>query len=205
MSMGENIQYVRKYYGWTQKDLAEKIGKAESSIRKYESDSINIPLSVVDDLSEVFNINRKDLIGDLDNLRHILAVKDFKDNMDDDCNQSNSLYDILNKAIVNYINLNGKQPTNPILNEISINDLDYEKYINNSIISERNIPYKTTPKNWMEEPTEFNQKVIYDALYTLVTYANKCTNPYLTENQFDIIFDKTIDYIKYQLYQISRE
>ena len=60
----------------TQKQLAEKINKTEASVKKYESDSTNIPVSVLEDIANVFNINKETLIGNETRLKFNLIMKE---------------------------------------------------------------------------------------------------------------------------------
>lgn len=48
----------------TQSQLADAIGKKETTIRKYENGGIEPPLSVLQDLSNAFGISLLDLMGD---------------------------------------------------------------------------------------------------------------------------------------------
>jgi len=60
----------------TQKQLAEKINKTEASVKKYESDSTNIPVSVLEDIANVFNISKETLIGNETRLKFNLIMKE---------------------------------------------------------------------------------------------------------------------------------
>lgn len=53
--IGSKIKKLRKEKKMTQSQLAEKIGKTESSIRKYEKGLIEIPLSVLEDIAKVLD------------------------------------------------------------------------------------------------------------------------------------------------------
>lgn len=61
--IGLAIKENRKKLKLTQKELGEKIGKTESSIRKYEKGLIQIPNDVLEKISVVFNISVFNLIS----------------------------------------------------------------------------------------------------------------------------------------------
>lgn len=74
MTVGSNIKFARKFYKLTQKELADKIGKNLSTIKKYESDQINIPYQVLDDISDVFEIDIETLVGSQSSLETCLII-----------------------------------------------------------------------------------------------------------------------------------
>lgn len=74
MSVSSNIKFARKFYKLTQQELADKIGKNISTIKKYESGQINIPYQVLNDLSEVFEIDIETLVGSQNSLETGLIV-----------------------------------------------------------------------------------------------------------------------------------
>lgn len=55
--IGRNIKANRKAQGMTQIELACKINKAESTVRKYENGSIEIPYSVLEKISQVLEVS----------------------------------------------------------------------------------------------------------------------------------------------------
>lgn len=74
MTVGSNIKFVRKYNKLTQQELADKISKNLSTIKKYEADQINIPYQVLKDISNVFEIDVELLVGDKNSLEHHLIL-----------------------------------------------------------------------------------------------------------------------------------
>lgn len=62
IKIGYNIKKQRKWNKMTQQELGNRIGKTESTIRKYENGTIEVPLSVLDDIAEVFEINPLSLL-----------------------------------------------------------------------------------------------------------------------------------------------
>ena len=56
MNIGKKIKKYRKEAGLTQKQLAEKIGRKEITIRKYESGEREPRISIINDICEALNI-----------------------------------------------------------------------------------------------------------------------------------------------------
>ena len=61
--IGENIKNARRKNNLTQLQLAERINKSESSIRKYEKGLVEIPHSVIKKIADELNMNEMELIG----------------------------------------------------------------------------------------------------------------------------------------------
>lgn len=64
MSIGDNIKKYRKLNKLTQKELSEKIGKNERTIRGYEANDTIPPTSVLIKIGEVLNVPTEKLIND---------------------------------------------------------------------------------------------------------------------------------------------
>ena len=63
MYLGENIKYLRKKAGMTQRDLSVMLNYTSSTtIQKWESGSIYPPVPTVMKLSEIFNVSMDDLL-----------------------------------------------------------------------------------------------------------------------------------------------
>lgn len=60
--IGKNIKRFRKGK-MTQGELAEKIGKSTSSIKKYELGLVEIPNSVIEEIAATLGVNARDLYG----------------------------------------------------------------------------------------------------------------------------------------------
>lgn len=60
--IGKRIKQYRKGK-MTQRELADKIGKTESSIRKYESGLVTIPLNVIEAIATALRVVPFDLMG----------------------------------------------------------------------------------------------------------------------------------------------
>src|SRR5271165_1286089 len=57
MPLGERVKELRKERGWSQSELAEKVGTDARQISRYENGRITPSLDVVARLAEVFNIS----------------------------------------------------------------------------------------------------------------------------------------------------
>lgn len=57
ITMGERIKQYRQLKGLTQRELAEKIGRAESSVQKYEADKVEIPQSTLFKIADVLEVS----------------------------------------------------------------------------------------------------------------------------------------------------
>lgn len=63
MSIGENIKLYRNKKGLTQPELGKLIHKSESSIRKYESDTVTPSIDILNELANKLGITINDLLG----------------------------------------------------------------------------------------------------------------------------------------------
>lgn len=61
--VGQNIKKARKAKKLTQQQLAEKINRTESSIRKYENGFTLIPNDVIEKIAESLEVSPLDLLG----------------------------------------------------------------------------------------------------------------------------------------------
>ncbi len=61
--IGDAIKKARENKKFTQKELGEIIGKTESSIRKYENGSIEIPLSVLDSIANALEVPTMEIVS----------------------------------------------------------------------------------------------------------------------------------------------
>ncbi len=64
MSLGENIKKIRKQKSLTQKKLAEKIGKKEITIRKYENGDISPSVEIINEIAKALGVPNSYLIRD---------------------------------------------------------------------------------------------------------------------------------------------
>lgn len=61
--IGLNIKAARKRKRMTQRELADHIGKVESSIRKYEKGEVEVPNSVLEQIASTLDTTLSELIG----------------------------------------------------------------------------------------------------------------------------------------------
>lgn len=66
MSLADNIKRMRKKHGWSQTQLAEKIGSHLSHINRIETGKYNPSLDVVQKLATVFDVTIDYLVSDTD-------------------------------------------------------------------------------------------------------------------------------------------
>lgn len=59
MFIGENLTNLRILYGYTRKQLAEKIGITEQGVWQYETGNVSPKLAVVNKLKRIFNVKSK--------------------------------------------------------------------------------------------------------------------------------------------------
>ena len=64
MNIGNNIKKYRKIKGLTQIQLAEKINKSESIIRKYEANNVKPNIEMLNKISDALNVSVSELISD---------------------------------------------------------------------------------------------------------------------------------------------
>ncbi|WP_066021213.1 MULTISPECIES: helix-turn-helix domain-containing protein [Clostridium] len=63
MSIGENIKIYRNKKGLTQPELGKLIHKSESSIRKYESNTVTPSVDILNELANKLDVTINDLLG----------------------------------------------------------------------------------------------------------------------------------------------
>lgn len=66
MNIGDNIKKYRKLAHITQVQLAQKVNKSESTIRKYEANNVKPDFTVLDDIASVLGCSLIDLVTDTD-------------------------------------------------------------------------------------------------------------------------------------------
>ena len=57
-TIGENIKELRLKAGWSQGDLARRIGKTRAAISQYEADTYAPRMGVIEDLAAVFGVSK---------------------------------------------------------------------------------------------------------------------------------------------------
>lgn len=107
-TVGERISECRKYAGasgMTQSDLARILGKSLSTIQKYESGDIDIPISVLFEISRVLGVSLSYLVGSqplpkIGSLSDIMAFIIELNNKEEICCNIVSAKDVKNKNAV---------------------------------------------------------------------------------------------------------
>lgn len=62
-TVGENITECRKRLGLTQDDLARKLGKSVKTVQRYESGTVDLPISILADIADALEVSVNYLIG----------------------------------------------------------------------------------------------------------------------------------------------
>ena len=75
MNLSKKLKEIRINKGLNQSDIAKKINKNLRTYQKYEEGSISPPVSVLEDICNVYNIKLSELLSD-DNIK--VATMDFK-------------------------------------------------------------------------------------------------------------------------------
>lgn len=60
MTLGQKIREIRKAKGWTQKELAERLGMTTAQISRWEHDHVTPRVKNLQDLAGVFEISEDD-------------------------------------------------------------------------------------------------------------------------------------------------
>ena len=76
--IGERIRLARKQRCWTQKVLANFLGVSFQQINKYEMGKNEVPLAVIDKLSQLFGVPHAWFFESLDKNRHRVKILDFE-------------------------------------------------------------------------------------------------------------------------------
>lgn len=79
MTIGDNIKKYRKLARITQVELAQKINKSESTIRKYEANNVKPDFSVLDDIANVLGCTLIDLVNTTDISIDSISKADYLD------------------------------------------------------------------------------------------------------------------------------
>ena len=79
MTIGDNIKKYRKLARISQVELAQKINKSESTIRKYEANNVKPDFSVLDDIANVLGCTLIDLVNTTDISIDSISKADYLD------------------------------------------------------------------------------------------------------------------------------
>lgn len=61
--MARQIKAERAAAGWTQAELAERIGKDKQTVMRYEAGTRDVPVSQLGQLAHAFSISPQELLG----------------------------------------------------------------------------------------------------------------------------------------------
>jgi transcriptional regulator with XRE-family HTH domain len=59
----DNLVRIRKKRGYTQRQLAKKVGTSQRAVAYYENDAANIPLTKLQDLANALEVSVVELLG----------------------------------------------------------------------------------------------------------------------------------------------
>lgn len=119
MDIGSNIKKYRKAKNMTQVELARKINKSESMIRKYESNSVTPNIDVLESISAVLDVSLNEFFSKESYSQK--ANREYYNKLSDD-----ELIDLLSKTNLSkekYINLSNVEKKKIIDNLLNINPL----------------------------------------------------------------------------------
>ena len=77
--IGNNIKAIRSAYGLSQEDLAKKLGVSNRAVSTWETGKRTPLMGVVQQLSDMFHIEKSDLIDGNLTTQAILSMKTNKD------------------------------------------------------------------------------------------------------------------------------
>lgn len=134
---GKRIKEARVLNKMTQQELADKIEKTESSIRKYEKGIVDIPLSVLERLATVLNVSSGDLIYGPEENKRLEEEITYFENVAHPANIKHDITEVL-ASMGYYVNIyekrsniavsKAKTPQVTIDSDEGSLDLSYEAY-----------------------------------------------------------------------------
>ena len=76
IEFGKRVKSMRKKKQMTQIQLAQMIGKKETTIRKYENGSIEAPWNVIEEIAGALDVSPFDLTVDIEQLRTDIKLQE---------------------------------------------------------------------------------------------------------------------------------
>ena len=76
IEFGKRVKSMRKKKQMTQIQLAQMIGKKETTIRKYENGSIEAPWNVIEEIADALDVSPFDLTVDIEQLRTDIKLQE---------------------------------------------------------------------------------------------------------------------------------
>lgn len=104
MNLGNNIKTLRKKFGLTQTELAEKLGITEQTVSKWENDKCYPDVSLLPLLANIFNCSVDALLGIVSDTYGVGMQKALE--RYNNCNDYNEEIEILLEALTKYPNNN---------------------------------------------------------------------------------------------------
>lgn len=138
--IGQKIKKRRKFVHLTQKQLAEKIGKTESSIQKYEAGKVEIPFNVLEDIAASLDAEIIDLIDDFTYLEMENNIDWERDNYLVSLGYQTDSYDSCEFYTIKYNGYSYKIPSIEYLELLS--DIDHHTHYAIDRILEKNAATK---------------------------------------------------------------
>lgn len=210
----KKLKLLRIEKDLSQKELSEILGITTSAYGFYETGKRNPPFETIDKLSKFYNLPMEYFTtsssAEMEQRMNRVIKNYIKINgrspINPYANDSNSCTEYKIKNIKERYEQLIKENANDNWGVILNTDVKYEESCESDVIDvkEQDVHFSTPPKGLINTPKEINPNSLKESMDTLLIYANKCLMPELTDAQLDMIFDKTIDYIRYQLYQINR-
>jgi len=76
MALGENIKLARQYKGYTQKELAERLNVSVMTIRRFENNTREPKLEMINRIAAILEVSREHLFDDYSATNHPDWVKE---------------------------------------------------------------------------------------------------------------------------------
>lgn len=104
MNVGEQIKYYRKQKGYTQKQLGELCGMADSAIRRYEAGRANPKIETLAKIANALDLTVEDFLD-------FTCIGVLKQPVDSNRKSENGLLSLENNLLshFNKLNINGKE------------------------------------------------------------------------------------------------
>lgn len=132
MTNGERIKYLREKNGFTQKDIATRLGVEPAAISKYELDMREPNIKIVKQLAMIFNVTTDYLLGIESTVEEFPTIEDFIEKY----KENNELYFNLYIEITNGNHEKARKLYDEcikrkIINKENSSCSTYENFINN--------------------------------------------------------------------------
>lgn len=101
-----NVSKIRKTLGYTQNSIAQFLGISQAAYSKYESGELDIPISVIENLANLFGIDEYDFYEENADLQLANAIFAFR--ADDIVTEDMISIAKFKKIVRNYINMSNE-------------------------------------------------------------------------------------------------